>query len=128
MTADHLVDDGLENFFNGKGVFFFIELVDEPELEKEIAEFFADLMRVVVVKGLTEFMGFLEKIGFEGLYGLFLVPGAAFRTPETGDDVQKFTKFPAGFFSVAHNVSVMLKLCGCRLKIFSFSGFNQPDR
>ena len=93
VTADHFGGNGFNYLKEGKELFFLVEIVEKNNLKKEIPQFLADVVGVVVVDCLDQFVGFFDKILFKGLGGLFFIPGASIRRSETVDDLKEGKEF-----------------------------------
>jgi hypothetical protein len=77
VAADEFFAGVLRGVFEGEGATFGGEVGVENDLEKEVAEFLAEVGVIGFGDGVDRFAGFLEETGAEGLVGLFTVPRAA---------------------------------------------------
>ena len=63
------------------------------------------MLLTVAIDGLEDLVGFLQDEGFQGIDGLFPVPGAATRRAEPGDDFDEAAEFCGG---CVHHVRVAI--------------------
>ena len=59
------------------------------DLQKDIAQLFAEKLSVLKVYSLDDFAGLFDEIASDGLVSLFSVPGAAALASEKSDDVEQ---------------------------------------
>ncbi len=77
MTVDELGGKAVEHIVDGKRGLLFRHLGVEKHLQQQVAEFARQLGPVAIVDGLEDFVGFFQRVGLDGIEGLFAVPGAA---------------------------------------------------
>lgn len=92
MPADEFFRDILDHVFDVKGVLLAFNASVEQDLEQEIAQFFPEMTRVVMVKGVKDLIGFLKEVRFQGFVSLLQVPGASPRRAQPCHDVDEVMK------------------------------------
>src|SRR5208337_4368511 len=55
----------------------------EQNLQQQVAEFARQFSPIAIVDGLEDFVGLFERVGLDGIKGLFAVPGASARSAQT---------------------------------------------
>jgi hypothetical protein len=101
MPADQFLIDGTESVFDGEVAYFGGHLGKEYGLEHEVAEFSGEFGPIATVDGVHDFVAFLEEVGFDGIEGLFAIPGATTWGTKTGHDADKpFKLFAWGQFLI----------------------------
>lgn len=77
MTPDQFCLDCFADVEQLELARFLIDVGKEIDLHEEVAELAADIFRDVVVDGIKDFIGFFEKVFFDGVRGLFSIPWAS---------------------------------------------------
>ena len=106
VAADHLLIDVSEDVPEGKGVISFIDLGHENHQKEHVPQFFAEILRIIVVDGGDNLGEFFLKIFFQAEGGLFLVPGAAGRAKKGLYCVQQEGKM---MFVAGHGSDSLMK-------------------
>ena len=96
VAADELGVDGVERVGEGEVAFFGGHLGEEDGLEDEVAELVAEVDPVAAIDGVEDLVGLFERVGLDGVEGLFAVPGAAIGRAKAGHDVEELVEFVAG--------------------------------
>jgi hypothetical protein len=86
MAIDQLVGKPVYHFVNRKGVLLFRHLSIKQNLEHQVAEFTAQFIPIAIVNGFEDFISLFDRVGLDGVEGLFAVPWASARTPQAGHD------------------------------------------
>ena len=77
MAADQLGGDGLDHVAEVEGALLLRHAGMEDDLQQQVAEFVLEVGEVAAGDGVGHLIGFLERIGRDGLEVLLEVPGAA---------------------------------------------------
>ncbi len=88
VAADQLVGHGLGHVFQPEMPGFLGHARVEDHLEQQVAQFDSQFVHVPALDGVGDLIGFLDRIGGDGLKGLLHVPGtAAVRIAQANHDV-----------------------------------------
>ena len=87
MAANELGVDVFENVADVKVLFLASNLCMQVDLEQQVAEFFGQLLHIVLLQGLHDLVGLLNDIVGQGLVRLLAIPGTTvgFTTQAHGD-------------------------------------------
>ena len=94
QLADHICD--------GKASIFRCDLAVKDDLEQHIAQLFTQFLRLAVVQGVEQLIGFFEQARFERDMGLCFIPRAAVGAAQLRHYVEQFTELLLGFL-VTHD-------------------------
>ena len=86
MAADHLVRNGFAHAVDIEPALLASDPGHEHDLEEEVPELLAELVRVAGGDRIHDLVGLLEKVGSEGVEGLLAVPRAAPGVAQTVHD------------------------------------------
>jgi hypothetical protein len=89
VAAEHLVRDPLDDLPEAEGPPFLGDVGVEHDLQQQVTELAEELVVVLLVDGLGDLVGLLDRHGLDGLVGLLAVPGAATGGPEAGDQLDE---------------------------------------
>ena len=89
VAANHFLVNFVDDVGDGEAAFFLCDLGVEENLEKQVAEFFAELGVVGGFEGVKDFVGFFNKIRAKSGVSLFAVPRAAARRAEARHEGNK---------------------------------------
>jgi hypothetical protein len=92
MAADELLFEDLGYISDIESPFFGLDLGMQKNLEEQISKLLFNGLGIPIVQGRSELIRFFQKVGDKGAVGLGLVPGAALRAAELGNDLHKFTQ------------------------------------
>ena len=74
MAEDEFVREFGADVGNVEFSFLCSDFGIEEHVKQDVAQFLADVLLIVVKKGITEFINFLNGVGPQALVGLLLVP------------------------------------------------------
>ena len=77
MAANQLLRNSIEGIIDAKFSVFRRHFGEEDGLQHEIAEFFSQARPILLIDGVENLVGLLEKIRFNGVEVLLAIPGAA---------------------------------------------------
>ncbi len=76
VTADQLVGDAADDVVDREGALLLGEPRQEDDLEQQVAELLAVLVRIVPVQGVQDLVGLLQEVAPERGVSLLAIPGA----------------------------------------------------
>ena len=86
MAVHQLAREPVQNVVDRKRSLLFRHFRIEEHLQQQVAEFAGKFLPVTIVDGFENFVGFLKRVGLDGIEGLFAVPGTASGGPQSRHD------------------------------------------
>ena len=86
VASHHLFADAVGHFVEGEYFALFSQLGVEHYLQKQVSQFFLEILVVIAVDGVDDFVTFLNKVFTECKMILFFVPRTAVFAPELFHD------------------------------------------
>ena len=77
VSSDHLACDRLNDVAEGECVFLFGHACMKHYLQQQIAEFVSEIVQVATRDGISDFVGFFDRVGRNTREILFEIPRAA---------------------------------------------------
>ena len=77
VTPDQLLRDGLDHVAEIEGALFLRHAGVEHDLQQQVAQFLAQIRKIVARDGVGDLVGFFERVGRDGLEVLLEIPRTA---------------------------------------------------
>ncbi len=75
MPVYKLAGEPVENVINRKRPLLLGHLRIKKHLQQQVAEFAGQFVPVAIIDGFEDFIGFFQRVGFDGIEGLLAIPG-----------------------------------------------------
>ena len=92
VAEDHLVGDGRGHIPDGEVSVFAGDLRVQDDLQKHVAQLFAQMRHVASLDGVNGLVGFLDHVVRDALVRLLAIPWTSARGAEDADDAIQFVK------------------------------------
>ena len=96
VAADHLLRDALDDPLQAERPALLGDVGVEDDLEQQVAELAGELGVVLLVDGVGDLVGLLDRHRLDALVGLLAVPRAAAGGPQAGDQLDEAGEEQAG--------------------------------
>ena len=96
MPVHQFVRKPVQHIIHREVAFLARHLRIEQHLQQQVAQFAGQLRPVAIVDGFKDFVSLFQRVGLDGVKGLFAIPRASARSPQPRHDLNRSLESFAG--------------------------------